>query len=75
MHAQGAFLDVRLPVPIEIVCWNAEKLCFEDVDLCHVHQQSVAAVARCSSMWSIAVMTVVMLGVPHEKKRVASLKS
>ena len=33
-----------------------------------------AAVARCASMWSMAGMTVARLGVPQEKKRVASLK-
>lgn len=35
----------------------------------------VAAVARCSSMWSIAGITVAILGVLREKKSVASLKS
>jgi len=33
-----------------------------------------AAVARCSSIWSMAGITVAILGVPQEKKRVASLK-
>jgi len=34
----------------------------------------IAAVARCLSMWSMAGMTVAMLGVLREKKMVASLK-
>ena len=34
----------------------------------------LAAVARYESMWSMAGMTVVMLAVFLEKKRVASLK-
>ena len=33
----------------------------------------VAAVARCLSMWSIAGITMAMLGMPREKKSVASL--
>ena len=34
----------------------------------------MAASARCESMWSIAGITVAMLVLLHEKKRVASLK-
>ena len=34
---------------------------------------SIVAVMRCSSMWSMAGMMVVMLGVPQEKKSVVSL--
>ena len=34
-----------------------------------------SAIARCLLMWSISGMTVAMLGVAHEKKSVASLKS
>ena len=35
----------------------------------------LAAIARCSSRWSITGMTDAMLGVPpHEKNKVASLK-
>ncbi len=34
----------------------------------------LASVASFASMWSMAGMTVVILGVPREKKKLASLK-
>ena len=56
-------------VPVEY-CLSDSKGSFDSQGIIRVK----TAVMRCLLMWSISGITVVMLGVPHKKNKVVSLK-